>query len=98
MWIFGSGYGDFNEPCEDACNDNNYYLGMEFSGTGPATEDVRPIDSIITNVFNLNKDSVILQFVVPHYHNDHINSEFIDAFLQPIIILLKPGTNLDTHQ
>ncbi|MBK7566884.1 MAG: hypothetical protein IPI31_03585 [Bacteroidetes bacterium] len=97
VWIFGSGYGDFNEPCEDACNDNNYYLGMEFSGTGPATEDVRPIDSIITNVFNLNKDSVILQFVVPHYHNDHINSEFIDAFFTTYHYPLKTGEQIWIH-
>lgn len=97
VWIYGSGYGDFIEPCEDACNDNNYYLGMEFRGTGPATEDVRPIDSIITVVFNLNKDSVVLQFIVPHYHNDHINSEFIDAFYTNFQYPLKDGEKIWIH-
>ena len=97
VWIFGSGYGDFNQPCEDVCNDNNYYLGMEFSGTGPATADVKPIDSIITQVFNLHKDSVILQFVVPHYHNDHINSEFIDAFFTTFNYPLKSGEQIWIH-
>ncbi len=80
VWIFGSGYGDFYEGCIDDCNDNNYYLGKEFHGTGPAIEDVKPLDSIIQNVFHTDKDDVVLQFIVPHYHNDHINSEFIDAF------------------
>jgi len=97
VWIFGSGYGDFNQPCEDVCNDNNYYLGMEFSGTGPAAADVKPIDSIITQVFKLHKDSVILQFVVPHYHNDHINSEFIDAFFTTFNYPLKSGEHIWIH-
>ncbi len=97
VWIYGSGYGDFNEPCEDACNDNNYYLGKNFSGTGPATEDVKPLDSIITKVFNLNKDSVLLQFIVPHYHNDHINSEFIDAFYTAYNYPLKPEEKIWIH-
>ena len=79
VWIYGSGYGDFADACGD-CNDNNYYLGKKFHGTGPATADVRQVDSVIQQVFKKNKDSVILEFIVPHYHNDHINNEFIDAF------------------
>lgn len=79
IWIYGSGYGDFEGSCSD-CNDNNYYLGSNFHGTGPATADVKQVDSIITNIFGMRRDSILLQFVVPHYHNDHINNEFIDAF------------------
>lgn len=79
VWIYGSGYGDFVESCAD-CNDNNFYLGKKFHGTGPATDDVLQVDSVITNIFGMHRDSVLLQFVVPHYHNDHINNEFIDAF------------------
>lgn len=79
VWIYGSGYGDFTDPCGD-CNDNNFYLGQKMRGTGPASADVAMVDSVITNIFHRNRDSVLLQFVVPHYHNDHINSEFIDAF------------------
>ncbi|MFI5173024.1 MAG: hypothetical protein ACHQFW_11570, partial [Chitinophagales bacterium] len=97
VWIYGSGYGDFGEPCDDACNDNNYYLGKTYRGTGPATEDVRPIDSIITKIFNLNRDSANLQFIVPHYHNDHINEEFIDAFYSTFNYPLKPGEKVWIH-
>jgi hypothetical protein len=79
IWIYGSGYGDFVDPCGD-CNDNNFYLGDNMHGTGPATADVALVDSVITKIFGRNRDSVLLQFIVPHYHNDHINNEFIDAF------------------
>ncbi len=79
VWIYGSGYGDFEDPCGD-CNDNNFYLGKRMRGTGPASADVAQVDSVITQIFGRNRDSVLLQFIVPHYHNDHINSEFIDAF------------------
>ncbi len=97
VWIFGSGYGDFNAPCEEACNDNNFYLGEEFSGTGPVSEDVKPVDSVITHLFNLNRDSVILQFIVPHYHNDHINEEFIDAFYSTFNYPLKSDEKIWIH-
>ena len=80
VWIYGSGYGDFEAACTDDCNDNNFYLGEHFNGTGPASADVREVDSVITQIFKRNRDSVLLQFIVPHYHNDHINNEFIDAF------------------
>lgn len=79
IWIYGSGYGDFVDPCGD-CNDNNFYLGDNMHGTGPATVDVEQVDSVITKIFGRNRDSVLLQFIVPHYHNDHINNEFVDAF------------------
>lgn len=79
VWIYGSGYGDFVDVCAD-CNDNNFYLGENFHGTGPATDDVKQVDSVITQIFGMQRDSVLLQFIVPHYHNDHINNEFIDAF------------------
>lgn len=97
VWIFGSGYGDFASHCDDGCNDNNYYLGMNFYGTGPATKDVKPIDSLITNVFGISRDSVSLQFIVPHYHNDHINEEFIDAFFTSFNYPLKPEEKIWIH-
>lgn len=97
VWIYGTGYGDFTQPCNDGCNDNNFYLGMEFTGTGPAVEDVRPVDSVITNIFHLERDSVILQFIVPHYHNDHINEEFIDAFYSTFHYPLKAGEKIWVH-
>ncbi|MBC8046028.1 MAG: hypothetical protein H7Y00_04485 [Fimbriimonadaceae bacterium] len=97
VWIYGSGYGDFRKPCDDSCNDNNYYLGDNFYGTGPATEDVRPIDSVITNIFKINRDSAILQFIVPHYHLDHINSEFIDAFYTTFNYPLNPASKIWIH-
>jgi hypothetical protein len=97
VWIFGTGYGDFGEPCEEICNDNNYYLGSEFSGTGPATEDVRPVDSVITQVFGISRDRVVLQFIAPHYHNDHINSEFIDAFYTVYQYPMKAGEKIWIH-
>lgn len=79
IWIYGAGYGDFTDACTD-CNDNNYYLGEKMRGTGPASADVKEVDSVITKIFGRNRDSVLLQFIVPHYHNDHINNEFVDAF------------------
>lgn len=97
VWIFGSGYGDFAQPCEEACNDNNYYLGENFYGTGPATEDVRPLDSVITQVFKMQKESVVLQFIVPHYHNDHINAEFVDAFYSVFHYPKNPASAIWIH-
>ena len=96
VWIYGSGYGDFMQSCDD-CNDNNYYLGKNFHGTGPATADVQPIDSVITNIFHENRDSVLLQFIVPHYHNDHINNEFIDAFFSAFHYPLKDNEKIWIH-
>lgn len=98
VWIFGSGFGDFGKPCEEACNDNNYYLGENFYGTGPATEDVKPVDSVIRNIFKIEKDSAILQFIVPHYHNDHINSEFIDAFYSTFHYPFNPASKIWIHK
>jgi hypothetical protein len=97
VWIFGTGYGDFNEPCEEACNDNNYYLGKTFHGTGPAIADAMPVDSIITNVFEIDRSNVTLQFIVPHYHNDHINSEFIDAFYNTMHYPIQAGEHIWIH-
>ncbi len=96
IWVYGSGYGDFVDVCID-CNDNNYYLGKKFHGTGPATEDVKAVDSIITNIFGLQRDSVLLQFIVPHYHNDHINNEFIDAFHSAFAYPLRSDEKIWIH-
>ena len=53
VWIYGSGYGDFADMCSD-CNDNNYYLGAKFYGTGPAIADVNQVDSVITKIFDFD--------------------------------------------
>ena len=96
VWIYGSGYGDFADMCSD-CNDNNYYLGAKFYGTGPAIADVNQVDSVITKIFDLHRDSVLLQFIVPHYHNDHINNEFIDAFHNKLNYPLRSDEKIWIH-
>lgn len=96
VWIYGSGYGDFTDPCGD-CNDNNFYLGKQMRGTGPATADVEQVDSVITKIFKRDRDSVILQFIVPHYHNDHINNEFIDAFHTAFHYPMTAGEKIWIH-
>lgn len=96
VWVYGSGYGDFTDACGD-CNDNNYYLGKNMHGTGPASADVREVDSIITQIFGRDRNAVLLQFIVPHYHNDHINSEFIDAFHTVFAYPKNPGEKIWIH-
>jgi hypothetical protein len=78
--IFGTGYGDpSNFPTDTS--DIKFYKGAAFDPTQNAMFDANQVDSIITNQFGLVSSNVKLMFIVPHNHLDHINQEFISAFV-----------------
>lgn len=97
VWIYNGGYGNGGANCDEACNDYTYYKGVGFSTATNATEDVKQVDSIIQKIFLMQKDSVILQFIVPHFHADHINNEFIDAFYTTFQYPLKISDKIFVH-
>jgi len=78
VWIFGSGYGDSTTITETS--DIKIYKGNAFEPTRNAIDDASEVNAIITNSFGIPASSAKLMFIVPHYHLDHINKEFIDAF------------------
>jgi hypothetical protein len=96
-WIYNCGYGNGGVNCDETCNDYTYYKGKGFTTAKNATEDVKQVDSILQNVFLLDKDSVILQFIVPHFHADHINQEFIDAFYTTFRYPYKSSCKILVH-
>jgi hypothetical protein len=97
VWIYNGGYGNGGINCDETCNDYTYYKGEGFTTATNAADDVKQVDSIIQNVFLQRKDSVILQFIVPHFHADHINNEFIDAFYSAFHYPLKTSEKIFVH-
>lgn len=77
VWIFGSGYGDRSHLSRTS--DVRIYRPQRDSWRMAYYDAVR-VDSIITNVFGLDRISATITFIVPHFHFDHVNREFIAAF------------------
>lgn len=63
--LFGAGYGDPNtgipdlRPGQDSITPNSVTAG--------------DIDLVITSCMGLKKENVEIDFITPHFHNDHIN-------------------------
>lgn len=88
VWIFGSGYGDDG--------DLQSYFNNTIATTRNSLADAADVDSIITHLFNLNRQDVKLQFIVPHFHLDHVNQEFIATFFGNFNYNLAPS-NIYVH-
>ncbi len=71
VWIFGTGYGEET--------DIQFYRNNTNLTTPGAAVDANLVDSVIQNNFNISNVNAKLQFIVPHFHLDHINQEFISA-------------------
>ncbi len=69
VWIFGTGYGEVT--------DIQFYRNNPDLTTSGATSDASLINSVIQNNFGISNTTAILQFIVPHFHLDHINQELI---------------------
>ncbi|MEZ5015235.1 MAG: hypothetical protein R2794_13180 [Chitinophagales bacterium] len=98
VWIFNMGYGDGGENCDASCNDYTYYKGKGFSTRRNAIDDAREVEKIITGAFAMQKDSVIIECIVPHFHADHVNAEFIEALFQTIGFPLTPANRIYVHR
>jgi hypothetical protein len=72
VWVFGMGFGE----TEDA---NYYYNNGNYYTSGGAGRDAGHVRSIIEDKFMIHRTNANLQFIVPHFHNDHVNQEFITA-------------------
>jgi hypothetical protein len=77
VWIFGSGYGDRTHLSR--ASDVSTYRPLKDAWRTAYFDAVR-VDSVITNVFGLDRASAKLQFIVPHFHFDHVNREFVTVF------------------
>jgi len=83
VWIFGTGYGDPSNLPTDT-SDIKFYRGDDFEPSQNAIFDANQVDSLITNIFGLTKNNVKLVFIVPHFHLDHINQEFVSALVDSL--------------
>ncbi len=72
VWVFNAGYGD---PKGDVAE---YRPGWDCTRSG--LRDAQDVDSIITNMFGIDRAMVKFMFIAPHYHLDHINVEFLSPF------------------
>lgn len=90
VWLFGAGYGDKSDFPADT-SDIKFYKGAGFDASLNALADAQQVDSIITQAFGLNKQDVVLQFIAPHFHLDHLNQEFLAALIED---LNYPGNSL----
>ncbi len=72
VWVFGMGFG--------GTADINFYYnnGKTYTSSG-ANNDAHQVGNIVENNFGISKTDAKLQFVVPHFHLDHVNQEFITA-------------------
>lgn len=66
VWIFGCGYGD--------TTDLNIYRDTTLVTS--LQQDIRSVDSVI-DIFGMSH--IRPQIIVPHFHLDHINAEFVDG-------------------
>ncbi|MFN0151353.1 MAG: FlgD immunoglobulin-like domain containing protein [bacterium] len=82
VWIFGTGYGDRSPVPERPSDVRTYRPLKDAARTG--VFDAALVDSVITNEFGLDRDFVALTVMVPHFHFDHINKEFVAALLEKL--------------
>lgn len=88
VWIYGCGYGEGTDVM--------YYRGPQWGVERGPEADALDVDSIITQLFQMPRDEAILQFIVPHYHLDHINQEFVDEFYSQLNYDISP-LNIYVH-
>lgn len=69
IWIFGTGYGE--------ATDIQFYRNNPNLTTIGVANDASAIESVIQNNFGIPNIDSKLQFIVPHFHLDHINQELI---------------------
>jgi len=69
IWIFGTGYGE--------ATDIQFYRNNPSLTTSGVANDASAIESVIQNNFGISNVNAKLQFIVPHFHLDHINQELI---------------------
>jgi len=86
VWVFGSGYGD--KTIIGDTSDVQYYKSLITNGVMDplrnAIDDATQADTVIRFKFNLSPASAKLMLIVPHFHPDHINKEFVSAFFQSL--------------
>lgn len=66
VWIFGCGYGDTTDL--NVYRDTTLVTSLQ--------QDIRSVDSVI-DIFGMSH--IRPQIIVPHFHLDHINAEFVDG-------------------
>lgn len=82
VWIFGTGYGDRSLTPSQQSDVKTYRPIRDAMST--ALFDATIVDSIISGAFGFERDFVSLTFLVPHFHFDHINKEFLAAMLEKL--------------
>ncbi len=97
IWIFGTGYGDGNVHCDD-CNDYTFYRGANFHTAANAIDDARKVDSILTQVWEIDRQQAIIQFIAPHFHADHLNAEFVAAVFDSLEYAEPTGKCIFVHR
>jgi len=82
VWIFGTGYGDRSLVPERLSDVRTYRPLKDATRTG--LYDAEVVDSVIVDAFGFNPEFVSLTILVPHFHFDHINKEFVAALLEKL--------------
>ena len=72
VWVYGAGYVDPQGEIPVS------RPGRDTTRNGQA--DAADADRVITQFFGFKRESVKFMFIVPHYHLDHLNVEFLKPF------------------
>ena len=88
VWIFNMGYGD---PMRDDTLWSPLYTAYRNT-----MADAREVDSVITDYLGMNPATVNLQFIVPHFHFDHVNNE-LPACLFDSLGYSRNGSRIIIH-
>ncbi|MEW6005567.1 MAG: T9SS type A sorting domain-containing protein [Stygiobacter sp.] len=67
VWIFNFGYGD---PGGD-----DTLWSPDYTSYRNAMADAKEVDLVIKEFLHISKSNAKLQFIVPHYHFDHVGDE-----------------------
>lgn len=75
VWIFGTGYGDGAGLAYFP-----YPRTVQYA-TRSGDADAGDVDAIIRNCLAITPQRARLRLITPHYHFDHMNSEFVDGLV-----------------
>lgn len=76
VWVYGSGYGNDDE---DLKNYQNIKGSLGWTARRSALDDATDVNCVIENEMGVDSSQVVLRFVAPHKHIDHLNPEFLSA-------------------
>lgn len=79
VWLYGSGYGNDDD---DLKTYQDIRGNTGWTARRSALDDATDVNCVIENEIGIDSSQVLLRFVAPHKHIDHINPEFLAALFE----------------